>query len=479
METLVTFLFAVALTFWFVRRYLVRLHGAHTAGASPSTGTQGATTTCPRCQGSGPAEAAFCHNCGAAFAMWRIHRAPVQSGGSPEAGSNLRPVINASICMGCASCVKACPESGALQLVNGKSILAHPERCTSQGVCAQACPTGALTLACGEALQTVRVPMLSETFESSVPGLYVIGEMGGNGLIRTSINEGRMVVEHIRSKLQALEPSEAELLDLIIVGSGPAGLSASLTAHQYDLKYLTLEQGEVASTIRHYPRHKLVMAEPVEIPLYGSLYIGDGAKETLLAVWDTIIQDSGIRLQTNERVETVERTEEGFLIGSARSKYRARCVVLALGKQGAPHRLGVPGEESSKVFYRLIEADTYRDRDILVVGGGDSALEAALALSQVDGNRVTLAHRGEDFRRARERNREKIDAQKASGKLRVFNSTQVAEISEGQVKLQSSESALEIPNDFVFVLIGGESPETFLRKAGVEIVEKLVKTTGH
>jgi len=473
-ETFLLFLFTVALTGFFVRRYLAKLAPpGQQAHPAPPAG-QGGFERCPRCQKPTMGAPSFCPHCGAAFSMWKINRAPVQAANTSGAPAPLRPVINASVCMGCGSCAKGCPEVGALQVINGKSRLVRPELCVSHGRCATACPTGALTLSHDTAVQTLRVPLLSEHFETSVPGLFVIGELGGNGFIRSSINEGRLVVEHLRGLLGNPRPAESDLLDLVIVGSGPAGLSASLTAHQYGLKYLTLEQGEVASTIRHYPRHKFVMAEPVDIPLYGNLYIGDGAKETLLAVWDTIVKNTGIHLRTKERVETIVREEEGFRVGTGQGSYRTRYVVLAIGKQGVPRRLGVPGEESNKVFYRLIEAETYRDRDILVVGGGDSALEAAVALARVDGNRVTVAYRGNDFQRARERNRQQLEAEEATGKIRVLRSSQVAEILEDRVKVSVAGSVLDFPNHFVFVLAGGESPEDFLRKTGVKIVEKRI-----
>jgi len=230
----------------------------------------------------------------------------------------------------------------------------------------------------------------------------------------------------------------------------------------------------VASTIRQYPRQKFLMAEPIELPLYGSLYVADGTKEALLAVWETILTNTGVRILTNERVEVIRRSSVGFDVRTTKGSYPARHVVLALGKRGTPRRLGVPGEDLAKVVYRLIEAESYSGKSLLVVGGGDSAIEAALALSRTGTNKVTLSYRGDSFERARERNRQFLEAAIRDGKLTVLRNSQVSEIRAESVALSSAGRALELANDYVFVLIGGESPEEFLQKTGIEIVEKIL-----
>jgi thioredoxin reductase len=314
------------------------------------------------------------------------------------------------------------------------------------------------------------------------------------GLIKTAINEGRIVIDHIRQRAgtnghaasngHGHGPSDAlpgnaggdaeGVADVIIVGAGPAGLSASLTAQQYGLRYVTLEQGEVASTIRQYPRHKFLMAEPVEMPLYGSLYIADSTKEALVSVWENIIANTGVQVRTNERVERLTREDGVFVAETSAAKYRSGQVVLAMGKRGTPRRLGVPGEDSNKVSYKLIEAESYSDNEILVVGGGDSALEAALALSRDKRNRVTLSYRKDTFERARERNQQAIAQAERDGLVQVLRRSEVSEIRPAAVLLSTPDGPQEIPNEFVFVMVGGESPEGFLRKTGIEIVEKVV-----
>jgi thioredoxin reductase/NAD-dependent dihydropyrimidine dehydrogenase PreA subunit len=477
MDTLWAALIAVAVTLFFVRGYLKQLTASQRSrGASPKgEAAPAATRPCPRCSRSIQKGTAFCPHCGAALAMWSIHSAAVQSvsaAGTPA--GKPKPVINASLCVGCGSCVDECPESGTLELVAGKAILAHPERCLSHAKCAAVCPTSAITLAAEGILQTVKVPHVKENFETNVPGVFIVGELAGMGLIKTAINEGKLVADHLKRRLENGGGAAEGDYDVVIVGAGPAGLSASLAAQQHGLRYLTLEQGEIASTIRQYPRQKFLMAEPIDLPLYGTLYVADGTKEALLSVWETILANTGVKISTNERVERVVKSGAGFQVATPRAQYSARYVVLALGKRGVPRRLGVPGEELAKVSYRLIEAETYQHQNLLVVGGGDSAIEAALALSRSGTNQVTLSYRGNDFARTRERNRRFLEEAEQCGRLNVRRNSRVVKIAPGSVTLDCAASQFELPNHYTFILIGGESPEDFLRRTGVEIVEKVL-----
>lgn len=499
MDTLATFLICSLITLVLVRHYLKNLSSGkranppQSAAAAPAGPVRIAMITCPRCSKSIAADSTFCSSCGAPMSLWNLHRAAVQTpANGSEAGKSgkPRPVINATLCIGCGSCVDACPETGTLALVGGKAILAHPERCVGNAKCIEVCPTSALSLAFGNTLQTLRAPLVKETFETNVAGVYIAGELSGMGLIKTAINEGRMAIDSIKRGLEAHGQWQSpavdqnfsvvstragnEPYDVVIVGAGPAGLSASLAALQHGLRYLTLEQGEVASTIRNYPRHKFLMAEPVDMPLYGSLYVGDGTKESLLTVWETILANTGVRVQTNEGVESIVRKGSLLEVSTAKGTYETRNVVLTLGKRGRPRRLGIPGEELGKVTYRLIEADSYQDKDILVVGGGDSATEAALALSKASRNRVTLSYRGAQFNRARERNRKMLAEAEQQGRVKIIRESSVTRILPHCVQIVAGNKAFEVANDYVFVLIGGESPEEFLRKIGIEMVEKVL-----
>jgi putative YpdA family bacillithiol system oxidoreductase len=452
---------------------------------SKSTGTKPATAPstalpqqpCPRCSKPIARNASFCSHCGAALEMWKVQRAQVQATSSAPKGKP-RPVINASLCVGCGSCVEVCPESGTLELAGHKAILAHPDRCTGHARCKDVCPTQAISLSFGGVLQTLKVPQMNERFETNVPGLYIVGELGGMGLIKTAINEGKLVIDHLRRSLeQRPKDQTADRYNVAIIGAGPAGLSASLTAQQYGLRYLTLEQGEVASTIRQYPRQKFLMAEPIDIPLYGSLYVGDGTKESLLEVWESIVKNTGVQIKTNERLEGAQRNGTGFWVTSSKNRYHAQFIVLAMGRRGTPRKLDVPGEDLAKVAYRLIEADSYEGKQVLVVGGGDSAIEAALALSRENRNRVTLCHRRDTFQRVRERNRQFLETAEKEGRVRILRNSHVTAIAGDTVTVDTGGKSETFRNDYVFVLIGGESPEEFLRKLGIQIVEKVVTET--
>ncbi len=476
-----------------MRRYLKTLTASkRTVGASSGGATITVRTTpCPRCGKPVMEGASFCGSCGAALAMWQVHRAAIQAPSSePAEKGKPRPVINASLCIGCGSCVDVCPETGTLALAAGKAILEHPERCTGQAQCITACPTSAITLAFGNVLQTIRVPNVNENFETNLPGLFIVGELGGMGLIKTAINEGKLVIDRLRQRFEqagqwapvrnehgaivACPEDRPEPFDVLIAGAGPAGLSASLAAHQCGLHYFTVDQGEVAATIRNYPRHKFLMEEPIAMPLYGNLYIGDGTKEGLLSVWETILANTGVRVRTGEGVRSIRRLQDVFAVETVKGTYTARNVVLALGKRGTPRKLGVPGEDLSKVAYRLIEAETYSDNDILIVGGGDSAVEASLAVAKGGRNRVTLSYRGDDFKRLRERNQAQLKQAETDGRIRVIRKSQVRAIRPACVLVEWDGQTRELANDFVFVLIGGESPDEFLRKTGIEIVEKAI-----
>lgn len=492
MDTFLAFLVAGVVVFFFMRRYLRALTSKQSS-AAPATMTASAAPTgpsepCPRCSKPVPQGSAFCQACGAAMAMWSVHRAAIKAasaGGSANGAKGIKkPVINATLCIGCGTCVEVCPEAGTLEMVGGKAILAHSERCTGHAKCAEVCPTNAILMSEDGKLQTIRVPRVNEQFETNIPGIFIVGELGGMGLIKTAINEGKLVIDQIRKRLpkpantnlhdaSGPDPVQAgEVADVIIVGSGPAGISATLSAHQHFVKYVTLEQGEIASTIRHYPRHKFLMAEPPEIPLYGPLYVSDGTKEALLSVWETIIANTGIRINTNERVDRIIRQGESFTVETKRGQYFTKFVVLAMGRRGTPRSLNIPGEDLGKVAYSLIEADTYKDKDVIVVGGGDSAIEAALALSKGKQNRVTLVYRGDVMQRARDRNQKMLTDAAKEDRVKILLKSNVLQINADSAVIDIAGQKQTVKNDFVFIMAGGNSPEEFLQKVGVEIVEK-------
>jgi thioredoxin reductase len=160
----------------------------------------------------------------------------------------------------------------------------------------------------------------------------------------------------------------------VIAGAGPAGLTAALAAHANGMRYIVLEQGSIGGTIFHYPRQKLVLTSPVELPLYGKLKASEIAKEELLKIWLDIVQTNKLNIQTNAKLESVSPIQGGFKIGYSGSTITTKNIILALGRRGSPRKLVVPGEEQPKVTYQLIEAEAYVQKRILIVGGGDSAI---------------------------------------------------------------------------------------------------------
>ena len=464
MDTLIAFAFALLVTFFFVWRYW--------RNSMSQSGQTPATIVCTRCGSETDSRAALCAHCRTPLSVW----SGTSTFGAQSAPDQPRPRVNASLCIGCGACIEVCPEKGTLALVSGKAILANPDRCKVHGDCVTACPTSAIALLAGDAKQTMRVPETNADFESNIPGVFIIGELGGLGLIKTAINEGSRVAETIRKRLRQPADLPEHCFDVIVVGAGPAGLSAALSFHSYGINYCALEQGEIAATIRNYPRRKFLMEEPVEVPLFGKLVIEDSTKEALLEVWDQIVAQTGVRIATNQKAESITHWDQGeaFAVRTPGGIWLARYVVLATGKRGSPRKLEVPGEELSKVAYRLIEAESYDDCDVAVAGGGDSAIEAALALSRVGSNRVTLIHRGPEFARLRDRNRTRLFEAEQNSEITVLRNTRIAEIREESLLLESQQGVTQIKNDYVFVLIGGQSPEAFLEQIGVQMVERVV-----
>ncbi|MGH9722910.1 MAG: NAD(P)-binding domain-containing protein [Bryobacteraceae bacterium] len=379
-------------------------------------------------------------------------------------GGNLRPQIDLDLCVGCGSCVHVCPFN-VLEIVNEKAIAARLVDCTGYAACAAECPTGAITLVSGGAMQTVELPVYDTSLETNVPGLYLAGEVTGKALIKIAINQGKRVVESILSR----PPEPGDQFDVIVVGAGPAGASAALAAKKEGMKVLVLEQGTTANTIRNYPRQKFVMAEPVLLPVYGPLWMEDSSKEALIERWQEIIASTGLEIHEEEKVLSVVRYPGCFLVQSTKGEYQGRRVVLAIGQRGSPRKLGVPGEDSAKVAYNLLDADAYHGKAICVVGGGDSGIEASNGLARPDlENRVCLVHRLEDFSRAKPRNQKKVRKSMDDGRLKAFFNSGVVEIRDRSVLVQTAAQVEEIENDFVFVMIGGEAPKKFLTECGIK-----------
>jgi len=383
--------------------------------------------------------------------------------------SSLHPVINPNRCIGCSLCVSACPENFVLGVISGKSELIEPSRCIGHGACMAACPVDAITLVFGTERRGVDIPMVSPDFETNVPGVFIAGELGGMGLIRNAVTQGRQAVERI-AKYDGVGRGKG--LDLVIVGAGPAGFAATLTAKHQGLRFVTVEQDTLGGTVAHYPRGKLVMTAPMDLPLVGKAHFTETTKEALLDFWQAAERATGVEINYQERVEEIMRGDTGFVVQTDRNSYSARCVLLAIGRRGTPRKLGVPGEHLPKVVYRLIDAEQYRGKNVLVVGGGDSALEAAVGIAEEQDTTVTLSYRGENFARAKVKNRERVEQSVAAGQLNLLLSSNVQEIAEAHVHIAHQDRLVEIPNEAVIVAAGGILPTPFLQKIGIEVETK-------
>ncbi|HEX7183710.1 MAG TPA: NAD(P)-binding domain-containing protein [Thermoanaerobaculia bacterium] len=393
------------------------------------------------------------------------------------------PYIDPTHCIGCGACVKACPEGDVLGIVGGTAVVVNGLRCVGHARCEEACPVGAITVGLGDLKSREDVPLLDEHHQTTVPGIYIVGELGGLSLVRNAVFQGRQVVEHIAGPhppgpplLPGLRPAHTPLpgeggekpLDLVIVGAGPSGLSAGLTARASGLSYVVLEREEtLGGSLLHYPRRKMVLTQPVDLPPWGSLDREEYAKEALLDIFEGMVRDHSLEVRFGEPVQDVQREDGHFFIRSAGDTWRARAVVLALGRRGTPRKLGVPGEELSKVMYRLIDAEGYQGQKILVVGGGDSAAEAAIGLARQPGNEVTLSYRREKLVRLKKKNQDALDCLLAEGKVKPLFSSQPTEITPGSVRLKVGSETVEVANDYVFVFAGGVPPFDFLKKIGV------------
>lgn len=424
---------------------------------------------CPRCRADA-GDASACPRCGVPLQVYEVVSAPVSTSGP---GGALHAIVRADMCVGCGTCAAACPVPGAITVKNRLATV-DPELCEGHGQCAQACPVGAIALSSGASVQRVEVPDLGLDFQTSVPGIYIVGELGGRGLIKNAVNEGKLAIEHIAESLRRRNPSSNadEWFDVAIVGSGPAGLSAALEACRLGLRYVVLEQGSLADTVRKYPRHKLLFAEPLSIPIYGDLWIADASKESLLKVWETIVRRAGLEIRTGHRVEDITPIPGGLRVVSGEQSCQARTVVLAMGRRGTPRRLGVPGEELEKVLYDVAEMEEFAGRRVLVVGGGDSAIETALGVANQPRATVHLSYRGDDFARAKERNREKLAAQVERGRITLVLRSQVREIRPDVAVLEQDGQILILPNDEVVIRIGGDAPYAFLQRLGIRVVQK-------
>ncbi|TMQ15453.1 MAG: 4Fe-4S dicluster domain-containing protein [Deltaproteobacteria bacterium] len=366
--------------------------------------------------------------------------------------ASIHPEVDLDECIGSGACVRACPEKDILAITDGRARLLNPLSCIGHSACMQACPVGAIKLVFGTATRGVELPRLTPSFETTQPGIFVIGELSGIGLIRNAVEQGRQAAVTIFRSSRRGRPGE---LDAIVVGAGPAGIAAALALIAHGLKVQIVDQDRYGGTVTHYPRSKVVMTGSFELPGYGSIRRKTMTKEQLLVL------------------EAIHADGPSWRLVGPGWQDRAASVVLALGRRGAPRKLGVPGEELAKVAYRLIEPEPFADQHVLIVGGGNAAADCAIALARAKlCTSVSISYRRAELARLRSLVRKDIERCFAAGTIVPLLGTEVVSIAERHVTLQTAEGMRQLINDRVIVQIGGQPPSELLRTIGIELVEK-------
>lgn len=404
----------------------------------------------------------------------RLHLEEARARGANEPVS-LHPRIDPGRCIGSGACVRACPEKHVIGLVNNRAVLINASACIGHGACEAACPVEAIDLVFGTVKRGVELPRVRETFETNVPGLYIAGELGGMGLIRNAVTQGRQAVDFLAAGLRGEKSSHSfdpPQVDLLVVGAGPAGISACLAAQRAGLSVRVLEQDSPGGTILNYPRRKLVMTQPMLLPGEEPWQIREISKEELLERFNALLEARRPEIRCGERVVEIHQEEEGFrvdtrLTDGGEGRHWARRVLLCIGRRGTPRRMGVPGEESPLVQYQLRDPEAFLGEACVVVGGGDSAIEGALRLAGAGAASVDLVHRGEGFARAKTANQEALRAASAQGRVRVRLNARPERVLAGALEIRTGELPLSLEAGLVLVQIGGELPTALLKQAGI------------
>lgn len=386
----------------------------------------------------------------------------------------LHPKIDLERCIGSGACVTACPEKDVLAVVHGQAVLLNPLACIGHSACVDACPVDAVAVVFGTANKGVELPRIDQNFQTTRPGVYIIGELGGMGLIRNAVSQGRQAADHVIKG--SPRRGRGDAYDVAVVGAGPAGISATLRLIEANLKVILLEREAFGGTIMHYPRAKVVMTGALDFAIVGRVKAAKMFKEELVELWERIMREVKLPVQVGTLVEGVEADQDGmWRLTTSAGPIRAANVFLGLGRRGSPRKLEVPGEESPKVHYRLLEPKEFAGKHVLVVGGGNSAVETALSLADARCcASVSISYRKAAFARCRADNRRRIDQAIGMGAVQALMPSEVARIEDNAVFLKTDNPGEEmrLQNDSVIVQIGGTAPSELLQKFGVEVVKK-------
>jgi thioredoxin reductase (NADPH) len=384
---------------------------------------------------------------------------------------SLYPHIDLNTCIGSAACVAACPEKDILGIVDGVATVINTTNCIGHGACFHDCPVEAISLRIGTETRGIELPHVSESFETNNKGIYIAGELGGMGLIKNSVEQGQQAMENIA---KSKKPPKEGVLDVVIIGAGPAGISASLEAKKQGLSSITLEQDSLGGTVYTFPRSKIVMTAPMDLPLYGKVKLYDTSKDELLQLWTKVISEHDLNIVENIKVEGIIPVEDGTykITTNTGAEYICNQVLLSIGRRGTPRKLNVPGEDTEKVAYRLLEPERVTGKKVMVVGGGDSAIESALLLK--DDNEVILSYRKDQFSRLKPKNKEKIKQAIDDDSIKVMFDSNVLKIEHDSLTIGFNENDKEekIENDLIYIFAGGELPTRFLQNAGVLISKR-------